>query len=95
MQLVRKLKLRLDEIFLHLPPVLGPTDGVKLAFPHFTEAQESEIWEALRSVFGLTGELLENVGGATTFPADTWKRGNRIHLEPSGAYKVQEVLQSK
>ena len=59
LQLIRRLKLRLDEIFQHPPPpvVSDPTAGLAV-FAGYSLSLNSDMWDALSSLCSLMGELL-------------------------------------
>ena len=90
LQLMRRLKLRLDEIFQHLPepPETFDTSIYKF-FPTFTLEQEKEIYTAIQSVFSIFAEYLNRtMNPDNKFPNDLWKRGLRVPIEGSSIYGI-------
>lgn len=95
-QLVRRLKLKLDEHFLHVSlPLEADASSDELKFPAFNDSQCDEIWHSLRSLYSLFGEMLENMPDPIyTVPPNAWKSGTRLHMEKSPVYSVQAKTQS-
>ena len=77
------MKLKLDEIFLHLPEPEDHFDqSMFVYFPHFTHDQEQEVWQTMQTMFCSYGEYLENDSSFIStkgVPADEWKRGNHVN----------------
>ena len=61
LQLIRKLKLKLDEYFLHVTTPSEEkidSDNNLLSFPEFSFTQSNDIWKSLQSLLSLFGEYL-------------------------------------
>jgi hypothetical protein len=61
LQLIRKLKLKLDEYFLHVSSSSEEkidSDNNLLSFPEFSFTQCNDIWKSLQSLLSLFGEYL-------------------------------------
>ena len=99
LELMRQIKLRLDEVFLHLPEPAENFDASKFVYlPNFTHEQEQEIWQAMQSIFSIYGQYLENDSSFIStkgIPADEWSRGNRIPMERSKIFDLKKIKENK
>ena len=91
----KQMKLRLDEIFLHLPEPAENFDCSKFVyFPNFTHEQEQEIWQAMQSIFNVYGQYLDDDSSFISskgVPPDEWSRGSRIPMERSKIFDLKKT----